>query len=254
MGEYSTRDGEATTTGFNHESHGKALEERIAIFTSGKSTPSVPSRSASATSFRSNATDEQNLIDQLQSRIGALEYDNERLRSVNNTPGDNNSDDTQLQSVRQERDEAVRRIAQIEAELSASESALEAQRTHSSSQEQEYQRVSIELEVLQLSKDSRFEEMQKKADDDATLIKTLQDAVNQQATTTQQQETLSKTREAEMAVLERRLEKAYTELQNEKSELGTQIEELRIAGQVCPYVHAEQLPLNHQFSGNNCPL
>jgi DNA repair exonuclease SbcCD ATPase subunit len=229
-------DGVATTTGPNLESHGKMLEERIAILTSGKTTPSVPSpRSESATSFRSCTTEERNLIDQLQSRIDALEYDNERLRTVSNMPGDDNLNNSNLQAVEQEQDEAVGRIAQLESELLACENALQTQRTHSSSLEQDYRRVTTEFETLQLGRDSRLEEWQKKLDDGDALVKTMEDAVDRQAAIAQHQESLCKTKEAEIAVLELRIEKAYTELQDEKKELGTQIEELRIAGQVCPF-------------------
>lgn len=221
--------GESTTTGL--ESHGKMLQERIAILTSGKTTPSP--RSESATSFRSSTMDEQHLIDQLQSRIDALEYDNERLRSVSNIANNDNLTDSHLQDVEQERGEAVRRIAQLEAELFTSENALQAQRMHSSALEQDYLRVTTELETLRISRDSRVEELQKKLDDDAAHVKTLVDSADRQAALAQQQEFLCKTREGEMAILELRIEKAYTELQDEKRELGAQIEELRMAGQVC---------------------
>ena len=178
-------------------------------------------------------TDEQNLIDQLQSRIDALEYDNERLRSVSVSPGDDILNDPRLQAVEQDRDEAVRRIAHLEAELFASENALQVQRVHSSALEQDYRRVSTEFETLKINKDSRIEELQKKLDDDAVLVKRLEDSADRQAAIAQQQESLCKTKEAEMGVLEFRIEKAYTELQDEKRELGAQIEELRKAGQVC---------------------
>lgn len=207
------------------------LQERIATLTSGKTPPSP--RSESATSFRSSATDERNLIDQLQSRIDALEYDNERLRSVSNMPADDKLNDAQLQLVEQERDEAVRRIAQLEAELLTSKNALQAQSTHSSSLEQDYKRVLEELESLQISRDSRLKELQEKLDDDAALVKTLKDAVDRQTSIAQEQETLCKTKENEVAVLELRIEKAYTELQEERNDLGAQIGELRMAGQVC---------------------
>jgi CAP-Gly domain-containing linker protein 1 len=257
MGEvFITRDdGEATASGLNLESHGKMLQERISILTSGKTTPSVSSpRSESATSFRSTTTDERNLVDQLQSRIDALEYDNERLRSVSNLPSNDNLNDAQFQAVGQERDEAVRRIAQLDAELFTSENALQAQRTHFSSLEQDYRRVSMEFETLQNRRDIRLEELQKRLDEDATLVKTLEDAVNRQASIAQQQETLCKTKEAEIAVLELRVEKAHTELQDEKSELGAQIEELRMAGQVCPICSCRTMPCNYLFTGNNSSL
>lgn len=233
------RDDEATTLGLNLEAHSKMLQERIATLTSGKTPPSP--RSESATSFRSSATDERNLIDQLQSRIDALEYDNERLRSVSNMPDDDKLNDAQLQLVEQERDEAVRRIAQLEAELLTSKNALQAQSTHSSSLEQDYKRVLEELESLQISRDSRLKELQEKLDDDAALVKTLKDAVDRQTSIAQEQETLCKTKENEVAVLELRIEKAYTELQEERNDLGAQIGELRMAGQETIALYEERL-------------
>jgi CAP-Gly domain-containing linker protein 1 len=218
---------EPAASALNLESHDKIL------LTSGKTTPSVSSpRSESATSFRSSTTDERNLIDQLQSRIDALEYDNERLRSASSVPRNGNSDDVQPQVVEQERDEAVRRIAQLEAELFASENALQAQRTHFSSLEQDYRRISLEFGTLQHNRNSHLEELQKKVDDNAALVKMLEDAVDCQTTIADQQETICKKKEIEMATLELKLEKAYAELRDEKNELGAQIQELRMAGQV----------------------
>jgi CAP-Gly domain-containing linker protein 1 len=224
--------GQAATSS-NFEPHGRILQEQAVVLISGKDDPSVPSRSASATSFRSNTTDEHDLIAQLQSRIGALEYDNERLRSVSSIPSSDTCNDAQLRTVEQERDDALRRIAQLEAEFLASETSLQNQHTQSSSLEQELRRVAAELETLQLSRDNRFEDMQKKAEDAATLVKTLDDAVDRQAAIARQQEALCKTREAEITDMEIRIERAYAELQDEKNELGAQIEELRMAGQVC---------------------
>lgn len=226
-------EGQAATTGLGPEPHGKMLQERTTVHISGKDTPSVPSRSESATSFRSNTTDEHDLIDQLQSRIGALEYDNERLRSVSSIPSNDNRNDAQLQTVTQERDDALHRTVQLEAELLTSETSLQNQRTQSSSLEQELRRVAAELGTLHLSRDSRFKDMQKRVEDDATLVKTLEDAVHRQAAIARQQEALCKTREAEIADMELRIDRAYAELQDEKNELGAQIEELRMAGQVC---------------------
>lgn len=237
----------------NLESHGKVLSERIAVL-AGNAIPSVSSpRSESATSFRSSTTDERNLIDQLHSRIDALEYDNERLRSVN-ISGSNTLSDTQLQAAKQERDEAVRRIAKLEEELLASENTLKAQRTHASSLAQDYRQVTTEFEALQLSRSSGFEEMQKKLDDSDTLAKTLKDAADQQAIIAQQQEASCKSKDMEIAVLELRLENAYKELQDEKNELGAQIEELRMAGQVCPAYLCRPNDSNHLLKGNHRSL
>jgi chromosome segregation ATPase len=182
-----------------------------------------------------------------------LEYDNERLRSVNMSGSDNPSD-TQLQAAEQERDEAVCRIAQLDEELLASENTLKAQRTHTSLLEQDYQRVTMEVESLQLSRSSGFEEMQKKLDDSDTLAKTLKDAADRQAIIAQQQEALCKSKDVEIATLELRIENAYKELQDEKTELGAQIEELRMAGQVCPAYLCRTNVFNHLLKGNHRSL
>jgi chromosome segregation ATPase len=218
----------------NLETQVKMQQEGL-VLASRKPTSSISSpRSESVISVRSSATDERNLIDQLQSRIDALEYDNERLRSVGNTLGVNHDDSptvAQLDGLEQERDEAVRRISQLEGELKDSEHTLGAQRTHISSLEEDYQRVLIELEALKLSSDSRLQAQQKKIDGSAVLVMSLQGDIDKHAAVAQQKDTLCKAKDAEIAALELKIQKTSIELQEEKSELGAQIEELRLAGQ-----------------------
>lgn len=171
-------------------------------------------------------------LDQLRSRIQALEYDNERLRALNVVPTSAPDDTVHLKPIEQERDDAVSRVASTEAMLATSQRALKEQQMQITSLEEERQRLAFQLEAEKLDHHNSLQAMQTKLDSAISLVETLKGSIHEQENIIRQGEVNLISREAEIARLESELRNSSTELQTEKFELGTQIDELRVAGQV----------------------
>jgi chromosome segregation ATPase len=189
-------------------------------------------RPPSAASNGSTAADEA-IHDQLQSRILALEYDNERLRTLTSVTGSAPDYKVNLPTIERERDDAVARAATIEAKLVASEHIIETQRKQITSMGEEHQQF-----IMQLETDHRcsLEALQIKLDDNASVLETSKGSIIEQEAIIQASEAKHHSMEAEITRLERELQNSAVELQTEKNELGAQIDELRVAGQVIPHV------------------
>jgi CAP-Gly domain-containing linker protein 1 len=80
------------------------------------------SRPSSSASFRSTATDDVGLVEQLQSRLDALEYENERLRTASEAPPA--VDSSQLEQLQSEKQSAIDRATELEANLAGFEQNL----------------------------------------------------------------------------------------------------------------------------------
>ncbi|KAF8070239.1 hypothetical protein FPV67DRAFT_1486720 [Lyophyllum atratum] len=218
-----TRDG---IDGLEPDVQGKGLQER-----------SHPLKST-MTSIRSLTADDRTLIDQLQSRIDALEYDNERLRAAPPTP-DTSPD--QVQIAQQERDEARSKILSLEADLAASKGDIEDQRMRLKSMEEEKERTVSTLQTQTDASESNLTALQAKLDTELGLVTDLRTQVDQQGTTIQQNNTLISSKEEVIVSLELKLAAVSVELQDERNELGTQIDELRSAGQETIALYEERL-------------
>lgn len=188
-------------------------------------------RPPSSASDGSNLAEETMYLDQLRSRIQALEYDNERLRALNAAPT-SAPDTLHPKTIEQERDDAVSRVVSTEAMLATSQQTLEGQQMRITSLEEERQRLAFQLETEKLEHHNSLQAMQTKLDSAISLVETLKGSIHEQKHVIQQGEANLISRETEIARLEAELKNSSTEFQTEKIELGTQIDELRVAGQV----------------------
>ncbi|KAG5643612.1 hypothetical protein DXG03_000620 [Asterophora parasitica] len=218
---------------------------------------SVSARSDSVASTRSVGADDRALIEQLQSRIDALEYDNGRLRALPppaapaapvEAEADAAAVDTdhaahaaQLQAAEQERDDAVSKIATLEAALAASKDELEGERTRSKSLEEENQQAVSALEDQTRHSEIKLTELKVKLDSQLNLATDVQGKVDAQVTTIQEKEALITAKDGMITSLESKLAAVSAELQDEKEELGLQIDELRSAGQETIALYEERI-------------
>ncbi|KAF9458432.1 hypothetical protein BDZ94DRAFT_1292002 [Collybia nuda] len=208
----------------------------------GISAPTVSSvRSSSSASDKSTVLDEAVHLDLLQSRIQALEYDNERLRVFNLAPPSIPDEAVQLKNIGLERDEAVARVSSMEALLAAAQRNLEEQKTQITSLETERQHLAVQLETEQLNHHNNLQVVQLELDGTSSLIATLKSQIHEQEFIIQQNEAKTVSKDSEIARLESELQNSSTELQTEKIELGTQIDELRTAGQETIALYEERL-------------
>jgi CAP-Gly domain-containing linker protein 1 len=215
------------------EAQGKALQDNIPLVISKDTSFNLSSRPESSASFRSTTMDEQSLVEQLQSRIDALEYENERLRLASGNEFASALPE-QLESLERERDEAIAKISYLEEKQAASNSNVEAHTHRISLLEQDLKRITSERDTQQLKDQSCVANLQKKVEEDILVIQELQASLTVRSNLVDQQHENLEVKETEIALLNLKLQSMFKELEEEKRELGAQIDELRIAGQVLP--------------------
>jgi len=188
------------------------------------------SRPSSSASIRSTATDEVGLVEQLRSRLDALEYENERLRTASETqPAEDSARLEQLQSDKQK---AINRATELEANLAGFEQNLK-------TREDELQKlVTQNLELTTQLNDATSEvqrslachEQEKQAH--YAILESLRDQLQELERLNSQKDERITEHSSDIEALRGDLERAYAELEEDRKELGAQIDELRIAGQV----------------------
>ncbi|KAG5635215.1 hypothetical protein H0H81_012019 [Sphagnurus paluster] len=234
MGDHPSSDAQDDSEVF-----GKPLPERGQLLKSASATSS--NRSDSAASIRSLAADDRVLIEQLQSRIDALEYDNERLRVAQQTLSETDTDTTELQAVQQERDTARTQIAALESALDVVKRNTEAQEIRVKSLEDENQQLALALEDEKRVGETLIAELQSKLDAELLLVRELEIKAEAQEKIIHDSEERTKTKAEKVVFLEAQLTALSAELQEEKNELGIQIDELRSAGQETIALYEERL-------------
>ena len=80
--------------------------------------------------------------------------------------------------------------------------------------------------------------MQSRLEDREALVAQLKEAVAAREGEQSENADLLKAKNGEIALLEARVQKAYGDLEEERRELGGQVDELRRAGQVCCFCAA----------------
>lgn len=213
------------------EVHGKALQEKVAVLTSGNSWSSRPD---SATSVRSTATDERVLIEQLQSRVDALEYENERLRNLSASIEATSSDPpSQVESLQLERDEVANQVSLLQAELTVARNSITVQAAQIESLGRDYRTTLVQLDEQKSTSDIYSSELRSQLNEEVALARSLRESIDEQEILQRQTDVALKVKESDIAALELKLGRMQAELEDEKRELNAQIDELREAGQVC---------------------
>ncbi|RDB16858.1 Dynactin subunit 1 [Hypsizygus marmoreus] len=216
----------------------KSYHERIH---SALKSGSVSARPESASSVISLPTEDESAVDRLVSRIDALEYENDRLRGVSHTPDTDTDQALQLQAIQQERDDALGRITSLEATLTASEGALEDQRAQVASLVESHQQAVLILETKNSDMENKAKSLQANLDEQLTLVKELQSRVGEQEDSIRNTQDLLSSKEDEIASLGLKLQKMSAESRSERVELGSQIDELRLAGQETIALYEERI-------------
>ncbi|KAG6862208.1 hypothetical protein C0995_002138 [Termitomyces sp. Mi166 len=201
-----------------------------------KSTSMTSTRSDSVASIRSSAVDDYPLIDQLQSRISALEYDNERLRAVQ-TSFDTKAD----QQAQDELGDARSKIASLEASLTVSIAEQENQESRIKTLEDDKHQLEAALDARNLTKENDLATLRGQLDSELATAEELRTKISEHEATTRQKETVIQAKEEMISSLESRIAAVTAELHDEKIELGAQIDELRSAGQETIALYEERL-------------
>jgi CAP-Gly domain-containing linker protein 1 len=188
------------------------------------------SRPSSSASIRSVATDEVGLVEQLRSRLDALEYENERLRTASETqPAE---DSVRLEQLQSDKQNAINRATELEANLAGFEQNLKLR-------EDELQKlVTQNLELTAQLNDATSEVQRSLASHEQgkqahhAVLESLRDQLQELERLNSQKDERITEHSSDIETLRGDLERAYAELEEDRKELGAQIDELRIAGQV----------------------
>lgn len=189
-------------------------------------------RPDSATSVRSTNTEEKAYMDRLHSRLDALEYDNDRLRSALDATPAAPDQNLIIETLQQERDEALTQISQLKNDLEVTENSLHARDLELESLANSQRQSLDDSETFRKDNDSRFEALESRQKASDALIKTLEENLAEKVAQELQNESLLMVKNTEIAALEDQVEHVRAELESERRELGAQIDELRQAGQV----------------------
>lgn len=90
----------------------------------------------------------------------------------------------------------------------------------------------LDIEKVKNDGELRIRDIQSKLDDKEFLVTQLKELVDAKEGLQSENDAVIAAKNAEIAVLETRVQKAYAELEEERRELGGQVDELRKAGQV----------------------
>lgn len=219
------------------ENSGRALQNKIAELMNGSrdrssrpgSTASIPPMPGPLPSMAQNA-ELQNEIERLQARLDAAEDENNRLRvSVESSQSNASS---RIETVTDERDKAKARVTELETSVRTSERLVKEREATIESLERSVKQANADVEKVRGEGEAKFRDTQSKLEDKEALVSQLKQLIDTKEGEQSENDALLDAKKAEIALLEARVQKAYTELEEERKELGSQVDELRKAGQV----------------------
>lgn len=193
-------------------------------------------RPPSSASVLSNGMDSQVQLqnERLQARLDSLEDENKRLHSSFVTAEASISSLTsRLDALKQERELGASRITELEASLRTAERSLNERESTIESLQRAAEQSTLDIEKARSEGEARVRDIQSKLDDKESLVVQLKELIDAKEGLQSENDAVIAAKNAEIAVLEARVQKAYAELEEERRELGSQVDELRKAGQVC---------------------
>lgn len=171
----------------------------------------------------------ESTISSLNTRIETLQQERTSLQEMVSSL---RSDLEQRQALEKDRDSALATVAEIEKEFRVMERKLSERDSKVESLERSNVQTAAELERAKAENEARLNDVQAKLDGSEALVRSLKEAIEAKEGAEHESDTLLKAKNVEISHLEVRLEKISTELDVERKELGSQIDELRQAGQV----------------------
>jgi CAP-Gly domain-containing linker protein 1 len=173
--------------------------------------------------------EQQAHIDRLQSRLDALEYENDRLRSAADEPKGVDLDASSSNDAQAEREQSlVTRISDLEAQLQAAESSFDER----GSTIESLRGAISELQRQKEEEERRAEDLATKLSESTAFTERLNTMVVVKDVAERELDSILKSKNADVVVLEGQVDNLNAQLEVERKELEGQINELRMAGQV----------------------
>lgn len=176
------------------------------------------------------ATDEVALVEQLQSRLDALEYENERLRTASEVePAVDSAQSEQLQAEKQH---AIDRATALDTKLTELEQDLKSRDMELRKLESQNVQLTMQLNDATSEAQRNLASHEQETQAHNASLKSLRDQMQELERFNSQKDAVISANASDIGVLRGDLERAYSDLEEERKELGAQIDELRVAGQV----------------------
>jgi len=192
------------------------------------------SRPGSSVSLRSAGNDDLSILELLQSRLDAAEYENERLRAAPDTESGaiSSLQLEQLERLQKERQDALDRTSYLEAELPLLESRLATSLSDLDNFRTSYQSLTLQLEEQNAEVKQLTATYQSDLQSHTWEKQVLQERIDELDRSSRQKDESNEAQLSTIKELERNFEKLLIDIEDERQDLNTQIDELRVAGQV----------------------
>ncbi|KZT11066.1 uncharacterized protein LAESUDRAFT_693618 [Laetiporus sulphureus 93-53] len=228
---------------------GKALQDQIAELMSGKVPPNPRPESSASTSSSSvfptsisNAFELQNQVEILQSRLDAMEDENKRLRTATEKfEAAEQETASRIERISADQKQGAARVVELEAQARNNERTLSERDTTIESLERAAKQTTADIDKIKSEFEARVRDVQSKLDDKEALVTNLKELLEEKEGLQTENDAVVRAKDAEITLLEARVQKAYVELEEERKELGGQVDELRNAGQETIALYEERL-------------
>ncbi|KAI0759824.1 hypothetical protein BD413DRAFT_487303 [Trametes elegans] len=220
------------------EMNAKALQDRIAGLMMSK-TPSSPRPDSRTSAGSTHLVELQSQVERLQARLDAAEDENQRLRA--RADGAEREASQRIEGLVAERDKATARVSELEAAARTTERALAERDAAAEALQRTAEQAARDAEKARAESEARLRDAQSQLADRDALVKQLKAAVEAREGEQSENAAVLTAKNTEIALLEARVQKAYAELEEERRELGSQIDELRQAGQETIALYEERL-------------
>ena len=229
-------------------SNGRAIQDKIASLLSTRK--SLPAEiDAPSVAPASGDLDGGTL---LHDRVAELEAENQRLNILlSGLQGEELEHGRRTNNMREDRDQAQARVAELEASVKSVERNLHDRDLKIEVLERSLSNVSADTEKARAEGEARGRDLQSLLDDKDVLLSSLKESLALKEGAETETHSIIIAKDAEINLLEMRVKKAYGELEDERRELGNQVDALRHAGQVriCTGIFNRTLML---VTGNDC--
>lgn len=163
-----------------------------------------------------------------------MQDENKRLRASADTAESSIATmTTRLMAASEAGEKSASRIVELESSLRAVERTLGERDSTIEALERSTKEACTDVEKVKLDGEARLRDIQSKLDDKEQLIIQLKELIETKDGLQSENAAVLAAKDAEIMLLESRVQKAYAELEEERRDLGCQVDELRKAGQVC---------------------
>lgn len=172
-------------------------------------------------------------VERLQARLDSLEDENKRLfLRADGAENLATSLNNRIASLTEERDKSAGRVVELEASARTSERSIGERDSTIESLHRAAQQSTLDIEKAKSDGEARVRDVQSKLDDKEALVAQLKELIDAKDGEQSENAAALAAKNAEIALLEARVQKAYQDLEEERKDLTAQVDELRRAGQV----------------------